>query len=64
MLENRINTGDEQIDTYLKDLISLDEYSKFDEIIQNSYQKDNKLQPINPEKYTLKFFISKSDSNK
>ena len=48
-----------EIDTYLNEIVSLDEFSKFDEIIQSSYQKDNGLKPINPEKYTLKFFQQK-----
>ena len=63
LLSNSFKLPLSEIDTYLKDLISLDEYSKFDEIIQNSYQKDNKLQPINPEKYTLKFFQQKNNNN-
>ena len=63
LLSNSFKLPLSEIDTYLKDLISLDEYSKFDEIIQNSYQKDNKLKPINPEKYTLKFFQQKNNNN-
>ena len=63
LLSNSFKLPLSEIDTYLKDLISLDEYSKFDEIIQNSYQKDNNLKPINPEKYTLKFFQQKNNNN-
>ena len=63
LLSNSFKLPLSEIDTYLKDLITLDEYSKFDEIIQNSYQKDNKLKPINPEKYTLKFFQQKNNNN-
>ena len=52
-----------EIDTYINEIVSLDEYSKFDNIIKASYKIGNNLVPIIPEKYTLKFFISKSDSN-
>ena len=51
-----------EIDTYLNEIVSLDEFSKCDEIIQSSYQTDNKLKPLNPEKYTLKFFQQKNSN--
>ena len=52
-----------EIDTYINEIVSLDEFSKFDNIIKSSYKNENKIMPISPEKYTLKFFQSKSISN-
>ena len=45
-----------EVDTHINDIVSLDEYTKIDDIIKSSYIKDNNLKQINPEKYTLKFF--------
>ena len=52
-----------EIDTYINEIVSLDEFSKFDNIIKSSYKNENNIMPISPEKYTLKFFQSKSISN-
>ena len=52
-----------EIDTYINEIVSLDEFSKFDNIIKSSYKNENNIIPISPEKYTLKFFQSKSISN-
>ena len=52
-----------EIDTYLNEIVSLDEYTKFDEIINSSFKKDNDLKPINPEKYTFSFFQKNNTNN-
>ena len=62
LLRNSFKLPLGEIDTYLNEIVSLDEYSKCDEIIQSSYQTDNKLKPLNPEKYTLKFFQQKNSN--
>jgi len=45
-----------EIDTYMNDIIRLDECVNFNQIILSSYKKDKDLESINPQKYTLKFF--------
>ena len=61
-LQNCFKMPLSEIDTYLQEVISLDEYSKIDEIIKSSYKKENNLVSINPEKYILKFFQPKNNS--
>ena len=61
-LQNCFKIPLSEIDTYLQEVISLDEYSKIDEIIKSSYKKENNLVSINPEKYILKFFQPKNNS--
>ena len=51
------------IDTYLNEIVSLDEYTKFDDIIKSSYKNNIIFKQINPEKYTSKFFQQKNTSN-
>ena len=51
------------IDTYLNEIVSLDEYTKFDDIIKSSYKNNIIFKQINPEKYTSKFFQQKTTSN-
>ena len=45
-----------EIDTYMNDIIRLDECVNFNQIILSSYKNDKDLESINPQKYTLKFF--------
>ena len=53
-----------EIDTYMNDIIQLDECVNFDKIILSSYKTDKDLKRINPQKYTLKFFQkNKNDAN-
>lgn len=52
------------IDLYFKSIMPLDELTKFDEIIQSSYSKNNYPTSINPEKYTLKIFRTNNGLNK
>ena len=45
-----------EIDTYMNDIIQLDETVNFDQIILSCYKSEQDLESINPQKYTLKFF--------
>ena len=45
-----------EIDTYMRDMVQIDECENFDKIILSSYKKDKTLTNISPQKYTLKFF--------
>ena len=51
-----------EIDTYMRDMVQIDECENFDKIIVSSYKKDKALTTYNPQKYTLKFF-KKTNSN-
>ena len=51
-----------EIDTYMRDIVQIDECENFDKIIVASYKKDKALTTYNPQKYTLKFF-KKNNSN-
>jgi hypothetical protein len=59
LLRNSFKLPLGEIDTYLNEIVSLDEYTKFDDIIKSSYNKDKYFKPINPEKYKSKFFTQK-----
>ena len=63
-LQNCFKVPLKDIDTYFKTILPLNETSKFDEIIQSSYSKNNFQMPINPEKYTLKVFRANNGLNK
>ena len=63
-LKNCFRVPLKDIDSYFKSIMPLDEISKFDEIIQSSYNKNNCLVSINPEKYTLKIFKTNNGLNK
>ena len=63
-LKNCFRVPLKDIDSYFKSIMPLDEISKFDEIIQSSYNKNNCLMSINPEKYTLKIFKASNGLNK
>ena len=62
-LRNSFKIPLSEIDTYITEIVSLDEYSKFDKLIKSSYKNYNILKPINTEKYTLKFFKNNSNLN-
>ena len=62
LLRNSFKLPLGEIDTYLNEIVTLDEYSKCDEIIQSSFQTNNELKPLNPEKYILKFFQQKNSN--
>ena len=63
LLRNSFKLPLGEVDTYLNEIVDLDEYSKFSEIIQSSYKKDNTLKPINPERYNLKYFQQNHENN-
>jgi len=51
-----------EIDTYMRDMVQIDECENFDKIILSSYKKDKTLTNISPQRYTLKFF-KKNNTN-
>ena len=61
-LRNSFKIPLSEIDTYLNEIVNLDEYTKFNKDIISSYKNNNNLKPINPEKYTLKAFQGKSNN--
>ena len=64
LINNYLKFQLSEIDTYLQEIVSSDEYSIFNDIIISSYKNDdNNLKPVNPEKYTLKFFKKKHGSS-
>ena len=58
-LRNSFKIPLSEIDTYLNELVNLDEFTKFNQDILSSYKNNNNLKPINPEKYTLQAFKGK-----
>ena len=62
-LRNSFKIPLSEIDTYINEIVSLDEYSKFDKSIKSSYKNYNILKPINTEKYTLTFFKANQNNN-
>ena len=63
-LQNCFKMPLSEIDLYIQEIISLDEYSKFDEIVKSSYINDKHVMSINPEKYTPKILETKNSINK
>ena len=61
-LQNSFKIPLSDIDSYLQQVIALDEYSEINSFVKSSYKVDNNLISINPEKYTLKFFNPKKDN--
>ena len=55
-LRNSFKIPLSEIDTYINEVVNLDEYDKVDKLIKSSYKKDTNLKPINTEKYILKIF--------
>ena len=43
-----------EIDTFMEEIIKLDEFDNFNKVINSSYVPEKKFQAINPQKYTLK----------
>ena len=62
-LRNSFKIPLSEIDTYITEIVSLDEYTKFDKLIMSTYKNYNILKPINTEKYTPKFFKINSNSS-
>ena len=63
-LQNCFKMPLSEIDLYIHGIISLDEYSKFDEIIKSSYINKDHVMSLNPEKYTPKILETKNSINK
>ncbi len=61
-LRNSFKIPLSEIDTYLNELVNLDEFTKFNQDILSSYKNNNSLKPINPEKYTLQAFKGKNNN--
>ena len=55
-LRNSFKIPLSEIDTYINEVVNLDEYDKVDKLIKSSYKKDANLKPINTEKYILQIF--------
>ena len=62
LLKNCFKLPLSEIDTYLPELIKLDENKKIESIIDSTYKKDNSLIPIITEKYNIKI-IKKQNEN-
>ena len=62
LLKNCFKLPLSEIDTYLPELIKLDENKKIENIIDSSYKKDNKLIPIVTEKYNIKLAKNQNDN--
>ena len=52
-----------EIDTYLPELVNLDENKKIEEIINSSYKKDNQLIRVEVEKYEIKSIPKYDEDN-
>ena len=62
LLKNCFKLPLSEIDTYLPELIKLDENKKIEHIINSTYKKEHSLIPIFAEKYELKSIKQKSGS--
>ena len=63
LLKNCFKLPLSEIDTYLPELIKLDENKKIENIINSTYKKDNKLIPIKPEKYNIKLINKENNGD-
>ena len=59
LLKNCFKLPLSEIDTYLPELINLDENRKIEEIINSTYKNVKSLNPILAEKYSLKLILTK-----
>ena len=62
-LKNYFKLSLGEIDTYLPELVNLDENKKIEEIIYSSFKKDNKLNRIELEKYKIKSISNSIEDN-
>ena len=63
LLKNCFKLPLSEIDTYLPELIKLDENKKIELIINSTYKKDHNLIPIEIEKYYIKLIQQKINNN-
>ena len=62
LLKNCFKLPLSEIDTYLPELIKLDENKKIEHIINSTYKKDHNLIPIGIEKYNIKLLDKQNDN--
>ena len=63
LLKNYYKMQSSEIDLYLPELSELNEEKELEKIIDNSFNTKNKLLSIEPEKYKLKIFENKNNSD-
>ena len=63
MLENSFKVPLGEIDTYLPELLNLNEYKKIEEIINSSYKKTEAFKRMDVEKYNIKIIPDNNDKN-
>ena len=63
MLENSFKVPLGEIDTYLPELLNLNEYKKLEEIINSSYKKNEAFKRMDVEKYNIKIIPDNNDKN-
>ena len=63
MLENSFKVPLGEIDTYLPELLNLNEYKKIEEIINSSYKKAEAFKRMDVEKYNIKIIPDNNDKN-
>ena len=63
LLKNNVKMQMSQIDMYLPELGQLDEVKIIENIIINSYRKNNKLVHVRPQKYRMKIFENKIEED-
>lgn len=63
LLKNNVKMQMSQIDMYLPELGQLDEVKIIENIIINSYRKNNKLVHVRPQKYRMKIFKNKIEED-
>ncbi len=63
LLKNNFKMQMSQIDMYLPELGQLDEVKIIENIIINSYRKNNKLVHVKPQKYRMKIFKNKIEED-
>ena len=63
MLKNSFKVPLGEIDTYLPELLNLNEYKKIEEIINSSYKKTEAFKRMDVEKYNIKIIPDNNDKN-
>lgn len=63
LLKNSLKMQLSEIDIYLPELSNLNEFEKFEKIIENSFSLKNKLSFVKPNKYKLKIFQDINNNN-